>query len=56
MCEKTEDNSTEIEITEEMISAGRMELLSFNHDYEDERDAVVRIYTAMNLALTRKRD
>jgi hypothetical protein len=37
----------EIEITPEMTEAGTRELCSFNRDYEDDADAVARIYRAM---------
>jgi hypothetical protein len=43
----------EIEITSEMIEAGRRELLRFDHDFEDERDAAKRIYLSMERLLPR---
>ena len=39
--------SPEIEITPEMIEAGERELLSFSRKFEDDADAVIRIYQAM---------
>ena len=40
----------EIEITEEMMKAGRREILSFDRRYESDEDAVMRIYRAMRMA------
>jgi hypothetical protein len=37
----------EIEITEEMIEAGIAKLMSWNHRFDSEEDAVTRIYLAM---------
>lgn len=37
----------EIEITPEMIAAGRYELATYNRDYEVPEDAVLRIYLSM---------
>jgi hypothetical protein len=48
----TDTETCEIEVTAEMIEAGRSELRAFNHDFEDDRDAVVRIYVAMVKAAT----
>jgi hypothetical protein len=41
------DKHVETEITDEMIEAGVYALLDFNHDYESEEDAVIRIWSAM---------
>jgi hypothetical protein len=37
----------EIEVTPEMIEAGREELVTFDHDFDDPRDIAKRIYIAM---------
>jgi|HubBroStandDraft_6_1064221.scaffolds.fasta_scaffold6016521_1 hypothetical protein len=52
MDERDKNSTDEIEITPEMISAGARELARFDHDYEDPREAVERIYVAMLLART----
>jgi hypothetical protein len=39
-----------IEITLEMIEAGLYELLRYNQDYDSDREAVIRIWKAMQLA------
>jgi hypothetical protein len=44
----TETEDGPIEITREMIEAGSAELRTFNHDFDDSDDVVVRIYLAMN--------
>jgi len=41
------DADDAIDITAEMIEAGSAELRSFNRDFDDPDDAVVRIYLAM---------
>ena len=40
-------DNDDIEITPEMIEAGVVELSYFNRDFEDDADAVTRIYSAM---------
>jgi hypothetical protein len=35
------------EMTPEMIEAGVREFRDFNHDFDDEREAVIRIWMAM---------
>ena len=44
-----EPEPEEIEVTAEMIAAGRSELLGYEHDYESAESAVGRIYCAMAL-------
>jgi 5-formaminoimidazole-4-carboxamide-1-beta-D-ribofuranosyl 5'-monophosphate synthetase len=48
-------NTDEVEITNEMIMAGRQELLSFDRRYESDEDAVGRIYRAMIMAESQRR-
>jgi hypothetical protein len=43
----------EIEVTEEMIEAGTMELASYSESMEPDDDAVVRIFRAMIRAKNR---
>lgn len=43
----SETVTEEIEVTPEMIAAGARELKLFDINYDDERDAAVRIFTAM---------
>jgi hypothetical protein len=50
---ETEEHE-EVEITPEMIEAGEIELHLFDRDFEDDRDAVVRIYAAMRKAAISK--
>lgn len=53
MCEKENAKpkiSKEVEITPEMREVGCRELRSFNWDYEDDEEAVERIYRAMECA------
>jgi hypothetical protein len=45
-----EDEKTlgdEIEITPEMVEAGIAALVAFNHDFESEEAAAIRIFRAM---------
>jgi hypothetical protein len=49
------DEQEEIEITPEMIEAGREELRGFNRDFDDERDIVALIYAAMHRAASSAR-
>ena len=44
------DDSTEIEITPEMIEAGVGEFLGYDSRFEEPRDAVIQIYLAMQRA------
>jgi hypothetical protein len=47
-CERDDDpENCGIEITPEMIEAGKRELLEFSRDFESEESAVRRIYFAM---------
>jgi len=39
-----------IEVTEEMIKAGRSELISYDHDFDSPESAVVRIFSVMAAA------
>lgn len=43
----TETKDDDIEVTSAMIAAGVSELVRFNPDYDQEKDAVVRIFLAM---------
>jgi hypothetical protein len=54
MCAERKTNSTdEIEITTAMIEAGVEEFCGFDSRFEDEADAVARVYRAMIAASRR---
>lgn len=40
----------EVEVTPDMVRAGVAEIATYNTDFEDDEDAVTRIYVAMELA------
>jgi hypothetical protein len=51
-CERDKETKQheEIKITPEMVDAGRAALRIFDRDFEDDRDAIKRIYLAMRRA------
>ena len=46
---------SQIEVTPEMVSAGKSALLEYDDDYEFAEDAVVRVYLAMRSIERKKR-